>query len=175
VPAIPPTSGSRRLGPDVLRSHRRLHLTTGSVRCKETAGTRPRTNLKPKGCGKSVMPASLPGRRGYDQTAHGWDNRTILRHVVPHSPRGERVRHGVGKEPTVHTHSWGVQRSNKNDRKLVRSASVTGITAERARGGLAVDEPYIPFGESRHSAETLCCAMICLCLRGSENDSHKLD
>lgn len=93
----------------------------------------------------------------------------------PIAPRGERVRHGVGKEPTVHTHSWGVQRSIKNDRKLVRSASVTGITAERARGGLAVDELYIPFGESRHSAETQCCAMICLCLRGSENDSHKLD
>ncbi len=86
-------------------------------------------------------------------TADGWDNRTILHHLVPHSPRGERVRHGVGKEPTLHIHLPGVPGSNKNDRKLVRSASVTGITAQRARGGLAVDEPSIPFGESRHTAE----------------------
>jgi hypothetical protein len=63
---------------------------------------------------------------------------------MPSQPPRQRIRHGVGKELTVHTHLRGVQGSKKHDRKRVRSASVTGVTAQRARGGLAADKPYIP-------------------------------
>ena len=83
-------------------------------------------------------------------------SRAMSSHIAPEA-KGYGMEWGKNRLSTLICGKF--RTPNKNDRKLVRSASVTGITAQRARGGLAVDEPNIPFGESRHSAETQGCAM----------------